>query len=369
MNRLAEKLTQAWLSRGFLAWCLLPFSALMWTLVKLRRTAYEHGWLQATRLPVPVIVVGNRIVGGAGKTPVTIAVIQHLQSRGLRPGVLTRGYKARQVEQTFQLLDDASECRLHASETGDEPMLIWRKTHVPVMIGRDRAKGGAALLSHHPEIDVLICDDGLQHLKLQRDIEIVVFDERGQGNGWLLPAGLLREPIHTKKTTGVVGKPLILYNASRPSTPLVGHMAQRRMDRMVKLETWWRDEQVDTPDSHSAPPRFGERVHAMAGIAQPQRFFDALKAMGYLVEGLPLPDHADFAELPWTDEHMDLVVTEKDAVKLEPSRVHRERPMTRVWVAGMSLFPEPAFWLELDQAMDRLHFRHTAVPLTGTQNN
>jgi tetraacyldisaccharide 4'-kinase len=192
---LAAQLNKAWLTRGWLACLLWPLSMLMRELVAARRLAFHQGWVQSARLPVPVVVVGNRVVGGAGKTPTTIALLQHLQSTGWRPGVLSRGYKAAGDGNTPTLIDASSSPGLDARRTGDEPLLIWQRTRVPIMVGRDRAASGLALLSAHPEVNVLVCDDGLQHLRLQRDIEIIVFDERGAGNGWLLPAGPLREPI------------------------------------------------------------------------------------------------------------------------------------------------------------------------------
>ena len=368
MSRLAEHLNRAWLHRGLLACTLWPISLLMSVLVRLRRFGFRQGWWPSVRLPVPVLVVGNRIVGGAGKTPTTLAILQHLQARGLRPGVLTRGYKASQDAPPHRLLDASTEASLSAAETGDEPLLIWRRTHAPMAIGRDRAQGGRALLAAHPELDILVCDDGLQHLKLQRDIEVIVFDERGQGNGWLLPAGPLREHIDSIETPGLKAPPLVLYNAAHASTFLPGFLAQRRMAPLVSLAQWWQ-----APEAGGAtvprPPQPGDTVLALAGIAQPQRFFHALQELGYTVQGLALADHADFTQLPWSDAAVDLIVTEKDAIKLNPTRLRQERPLTRVWVAGLDFHPEQAFWAQLDAALNRLPLRSTracppATPLT-----
>ena len=359
MSRLAEHLNRAWLHRGLLSWVLLPLSGLMSAMVFLRRAGYRHGWLRSIRLPVPVLVVGNRIVGGAGKTPTTIAILQHLQARGLRPGVLTRGYKASKDAPPHHVLLDASTApALIVAETGDEPLLIWRRTQVPMAIGRDRAQGGQILLAAHPDIDILVCDDGLQHLQLQRDIEVIVFDERGQGNGWLLPAGPLREPIDSPETPGLKAPALVLYNAPQASTHLPGFTAQRRMAPLVSLAQWW---QVPTVPNATAPqpPQPGNTVLALAGIAQPQRFFQSLQDVGLTAQGISLADHADFTRLPWADAAVDLIVTEKDAVKLDPIRLRQERPLTRVWVAGLDFYPEDAFWIHLDAVLDRLPFRHT----------
>lgn len=344
---------RTWSRRGPLACLLWPVSALLGGIVHLRRLAYRREWLSSHRLPVPVLVIGNRIVGGAGKTPTTIAVLQHLRACGWQPGVLTRGYKGKRVDEAPLLLDEQTAPGLRAAVTGDEPMLIWRRTGIPLMIGPDRVADGVALLAAHPEIDILVCDDGLQHLRLQRDIEVVVFDERGAGNGWLMPAGPLREPWQAEPALPLSARPLVLYNADRQTTPLSGALTQRRLAAPVALSAWWQHQEAPRL---STPPA-GNRVAAMAGIAQPERFFNALQELGFQVQPIPLADHAGFEVLPWDDTVQDLIVTEKDAVKLDPARVARERPGTRVWVAGLDFHPEPLFWRALDDALARLPAR------------
>lgn len=371
MSQLAQQLNQAWLRRGPLAIALWPVSWLMAAIVKVRRLGFAKGWLASHRLPVPVIVVGNRVVGGAGKTPTTIALLQHLKAQGWHPGVLSRGYKADIPGGGDRVLLDAScAAALKAHQTGDEPMLIWRRTGVPLMIGRDRAASGQALLRAHPEVDVLVCDDGLQHLRLQRDIEIIVFDARGAGNGWLLPAGPLREPVHAAPMPGLLAAPLVLYNATKVSTFLPGHMAQARMAPLMSLSDWWRGATASThvapdatnPHTCSTAPtlpaelaqasRLAGQVWAVAGIAHPQRFFDALRGMGLAhFDTLSLADHARLDELPWPEQAREVVVTEKDAVKLDPERLANERPGCRVWVAALDLQPEASFWRALDAAL------------------
>jgi tetraacyldisaccharide 4'-kinase len=372
MSQLAQQLNKAWLRRGPLATALWPLSWLMAAIVRMRRLGFAQGWLASHRLPVPVIVVGNRVVGGAGKTPTTIALLQHLTSRGWRPGVLSRGYKADIPGGERVLLDTDSAASLRAGQTGDEPMLIWRRTGVPLMVGRDRVAGGRALLRAHPEIDVLVCDDGLQHLRLQRDIEIIVFDGRGAGNGWLLPAGPLREPVHTKPMPTLRATPLVLYNAAQPSTDLPGHVAATRMARLVPLKEWWLGAATASADSSALavplPPELRQasgqpgHVWAAAGIAQPQRFFDSLRRMGIThLDTLALADHAKLDnQIPWPDRAREVIVTEKDAVKLDPQRLARERPGCRVWVAALDLQPEASFWRVLDDALP--HRRSPADP-------
>lgn len=346
-DRLVGHLQRAWLRRGLTACLLTPVSLLYGALVASRRLAFRLGLIPVQRLPRPVLVVGNRIAGGAGKTPTTLAVLKHLREAGWRPGVLTRGHGARPTPQAPLLLDASTEAGLDAVRTGDEPWLIWRRAQVPLMIGRDRAASGLALLAQHPDIDILVCDDGLQHLQLHRDIEVIVFDERGVGNGWLLPAGPLREPTDTRPVSTLVAPPIVLHNADRPGTAHAGHLARRALGPIVLLADWW----AGKPSHHAPLPR---RAHAMAGIAHPERFFQSLRALGIDVTPCPLRDHADFDILPWGPEVRDLLVTEKDAVKLDPQRIERERPGTQVWVAALDFSPEPSFWNELDAALARL---------------
>ncbi|MEI8325423.1 MAG: tetraacyldisaccharide 4'-kinase, partial [Betaproteobacteria bacterium] len=183
-----QALHRVWARRGWVAWLLVPLSLAYRTLLALRRTLYRLGLLEAASVPVPVIVVGNVIAGGAGKTPVVMALVQYLQQRGLHPGVVSRGY-GRSLTGCREVLPQSL---MH--EVGDEALLIQHRCHVPVFVAERRIQAAQALLERHPRTDVLLCDDGLQHLALHRDIDICVFDQRGLGNGWVLPAGPLREP-------------------------------------------------------------------------------------------------------------------------------------------------------------------------------
>lgn len=345
-DRLVAHLQQAWLRRGLTAWLLTPVSLLYGSLVALRRLAFRLGLIRIERLPRPVLVVGNRIAGGAGKTPTTLALLQHLREAGWRPGVLTRGHGARPTPKAPLLLDASTQAGLDAVQTGDEPWLIWRRAQVPLMIGRDRAASGRALLAKHPDIDILVCDDGLQHLQLHRDIEVIVFDDRGVGNGWLLPAGPLREPVRSQPVSTLVVPAIVLHNVDRAafnSEPPAGHLARRALGPIVPLADWWSGRSPDAT--------FPSKAHALAGIAHPERFFQSLRARGIEVTPCPLRDHADFDTLPWDKEVRTLVVTEKDAVKLDPQRIARERPGTQVWVAALDFSPEHSFWNELDAAL------------------
>lgn len=334
---LTARIEAAWTTGGPLAQALRPLGALHAALVALRHRLYRAGWQAGERLDVPVIVIGNRVVGGAGKTPTTLAMVQALREAGWHPGIVSRGHggSASAEDAAPQPVGPDS----NAVEVGDEPLLLQRRSGVPLWIGRERAAAGRALRQAHPEVDVIVCDDGLQHLRLARDFEVVVFDERGAGNGRLLPAGPLREPIdapsHARRSW-------VLYNAARPSTALPGHCATRRLTGLLPLADWWRGA---APDPAALDGLRGRPVIASAGLGQPQRFFDALRDLGLTVTPWPLPDHFDYASLPWPDDATgprDVIVTEKDAVKLRPERLATERPGLRLWVAPLAFeLPRP----------------------------
>lgn len=277
----------------------------------------------AQAVPVPVVVVGNLVAGGAGKTPTVIALVRALQQAGRRPGVVSRGHGGHgqgvRAVGPFDAPGDA----------GDEPVLIRRRAGVPVWVGIDRPAAARALCAAHPEVDVIVSDDGLQHAPLPRAAELVVFDERGAGNGLLLPAGPLREPL--SRTAGRT----VLYNAARPSTPLPGPCVQRTLADALDLAHW------HTGRRDAAVPLAalrGRTLRAAAGIASPGRFFGMLREAGLTIDPMPLPDHHPFATLPWPASTPEVIVTEKDAVKLDPHAMGG----TRVWVVGLDLvLPAP----------------------------
>jgi len=274
--------------------------------------------LKTVRLPVPIVVVGNLIAGGAGKTPTVMAVVELLRSRGFTPGVISRGY-GRQGDGVVDVSDDAD-----ARVVGDEPLLMRLRLRSPVVVGRDRVAAARELLRLHPSTDVIVSDDGLQHLRLPRDAQVLVFDQRGVGNGWLLPAGPLRERLPSSAPANSV----VLYNSATPSTPLPGSLATTRLMGAVPLADWWAG-------IRASPAALEGLQHtpviAAAGMAHPERFFETLRAAGLTIEPLPLPDHFDFATLPWPASAADVVITEKDAVKLAPTRIGT----TRVWVVPL----------------------------------
>lgn len=294
----AERLRRAWRQRGLLARLLWPLSQLYGALVRLRRALYHRGWLRVQRADVPLIVVGNIIAGGAGKTPVTIALVQALHALGWRPGVISRGY-GREGDACR-----AVQAHSSAREVGDEPLLIARRTGVPVFVARQRYQAACALRAAHPEVNVLLCDDGLQHLQLARDVELCVFNNEGLGNGWLLPAGPLREPWPRPVSALLYPASAVPPGSSAPAFALRRSLAPYAYN--AQGQRWALSELR------------GQRLHALAAIARPEEFFAMLRAQGLQLEHTQaLPDHYDFES--WqrlSDKGLTLVCTEKDAVKL-----------------------------------------------------
>ncbi|WP_313632432.1 tetraacyldisaccharide 4'-kinase [Massilia timonae] len=324
-SRLESTLTRAWLRRGPLALLLLPLALLFRLLAGLRRLLFRTGLKRAERLPVPVIVVGNIFIGGTGKTPLTIWLAESLRAAGLNPGVISRGHGGQEgaaLEVTPQ-----SDPRA----VGDEPLLIAARAGCPVVVGRRRVEAGRALLAAHPGVDVLIADDGLQHYALARDVEIVLFDGRGVGNGWLLPAGPLREPPSRRRDFTVVNAPEI--------TP--------GLARAVGGQPW----RMRLAGDHAEPLQGGgqvplaqfseQRIVAAAGIGNPGRFFAMLRAAGLAVGELPLPDHHDFMDDPFAGVDADVIlITEKDAVKCRQIDHLKNDP--RLWVVPVTAQLDPA---------------------------
>ncbi len=272
-------------------------------------------------LPVPVVVVGNVVAGGAGKTPTVIALVDALVAVGRRPGVVSRGWG--RLDDAVRDVDVADD----ADAVGDEPLVIRRRCGVPVWVGRDRAAAVRALCARHPGVDVVVADDGLQHAALARAVDVAVFDERGVGNGRLLPAGPLRQPL----PANVPATMRVLYTAGRPSTSLPGAVAQRRVEHAWPLAAWRAG---DAGQRVPLAALQGRDLVAVAGIASPEKFYASLRSAGLTLSStLALPDHHRYATLPWPAATADVVTTEKDAVKLDPSRIGG----TRVWVVPLDL--------------------------------
>ena len=289
---LIETLDSAWYGSGRRPWWTAPLAALYGGVTRLRRALYRRGWLRSVRLPVPVIVVGNLSVGGTGKTPLTIALAEVLRARGYRPGVVSRGYGGRQREP--QLLGETPD----PAEVGDEPCLI-HAAGVPVAIGRERPAAARLLLD--AGCDVLIADDGLQHYALARDVEICVVDGvRRFGNQRLLPAGPLREPMTRLERVD--------FRVCNGAEPAAGEFSMRLQGGdVVALHDGARRTLVDFS---------GQRVHAVAAIGNPSRFFASLRAAGIEPIEHAFADHHAFVagDLEFGDQ-LPVLMTDKDAVK------------------------------------------------------
>jgi tetraacyldisaccharide 4'-kinase len=304
-ERWRNAIERSWWRQGTspLTVALLPLSWLYRALWHARAMLFAVGAWRTQRAPVPVLVVGNLIVGGAGKTPTVIAVVEALRREGWQPGVISRGYGARTVQPT------AVTGSTRADECGDEPLLIHRRTGAPVWVGRRRGAVARALCAAHPEVDIVLADDGLQHLSLHRDAQVVVFDERGVGNGHLLPAGPLRQPMAARPPARTV----VLYNAPAPSTAWPGLVVRRGLAGSTPLAEWWAGE----PASPGALQALATHpVAAAAGLAAPERFFAMLESAGLQIQRFPLADHASLDPRPWPADLPAIVITEKDAVKI-----------------------------------------------------
>lgn len=326
------RLRQSWNHRGLLPLILLPVAALYGALAALRRQLYRWQFKKSRRVSIPVVVVGNVVAGGSGKTPVTIALVEHLMGRGWSVGVVSRGYGRR----SKSYLEVTAATTPHA--VGDEPLLIQQKTRVPVLVGPSRFKAASALLQRYPQTQVIVCDDGLQHYGLFRNLEICVFDDRGCGNGWLMPSGPLREywPRALVAQAGqTLATTLTLHTGKSPA--FAGPRGHRSLARFGIRKNGDRVSLTELAAPGSPP------LIALAGTSQPEEFFTMLRAQGLnLQETLALPDHYDFDSLYRTfQKGYSLICTEKDAVKLwqiAPEAI----------AVPLHFKIEPEFWNEFD---------------------
>jgi tetraacyldisaccharide 4'-kinase len=302
---LQQALLRIWQKRGFGARLLYPLTLAhrAWRAIDAWR--YRSGLARPQSVGVPVVVVGNLFVGGTGKTPLVIEIVRALRSRGWHPGIIARGYGAaasapREVD-----------ARGTARDFGDEPLLMAQVTGVPVAVGRNRVAAAQLLLSLHPRVDVLVADDGLQHRRLARDVEIAVIHYRGLGNGWLLPAGPLRDPPERLQEVSAV----VFHGDILPVRIYSPHFFMRtQLGTVYALKDPTR--KVELAELAREQRDKGLRLLAAAGIGMPDRFFAMLRAYGLQFDELPLADHFDYATNPFADRRFDCaLITEKDAVK------------------------------------------------------
>jgi tetraacyldisaccharide 4'-kinase len=289
-------LNRIWYDRAAPPWWLLPPSFVYGAVVGSRRHLYAKRLRKSTRMASPVVVVGNLSVGGTGKTPLVCWLVGRLTDLGFKPGVVTRGYGG--SSRNVRLIDSSDDPNV----VGDESVLLARRTGAPVAVGRDRPAASQLLLN--AGCDVVVSDDGLQHYALARDCEIVVVDgDRRFGNGWLLPAGPLREA-----KSRLADADAVVVNGGRA---LLDGALSMRLEAKSALSLIGGA--VKALDEFA-----GRSVHAVAGIGNPERFFNLLRAHGIEVIGHPLPDHAHLraADISFTDER-PVLMTEKDAVKCD----------------------------------------------------
>ena len=290
-----KRLDYYWYTRSPWLLLLTPLSLLFRTIVRLRRLAYRSGLLHSCRVSRPVIIVGNITAGGTGKTPLVIWLAGYLRGKGYRPGIISRGYGGQAGSWPQQVRPDSDPAMV-----GDEAVLIAGATHCPMAVGPDRVATARALIEHS-DCDVILSDDGLQHYALQRDIEIIVVDGvRRFGTGFLMPAGPLREPVRRLQEAD-----LVVING-------LGSGQEHRM-RMNPGEA---HSLLDDSNTRRLSDFHGRAVHAVAGIGNPERFFQLLQQQGMQVQKHPFPDHYQYtsADIRFGDDK-PVIMTEKDAVK------------------------------------------------------
>jgi tetraacyldisaccharide 4'-kinase len=305
-TRNQNRVDRIWYGRSPLAWLLLPLTGLFALLVRLRRWCYSSGILRVQNAGVPVIVVGNILAGGTGKTPITIWVTRMLRKRGHQPGIISRGYRGKVGAQPVDVSEDSEP-----GIVGDEAVMLARQCECPVVVHPDRV--AAARKAVALGADILVADDGLQHYRLARDVEIAVVDaDRGFGNGYLLPAGPLREPVSRLDEVDIV-------LTHRHASPAPDDAVLRRASDPRAFDFWLKAAAVvrlDLSEVRHLDDFAGQTVHAVAGIGHPERFFRMLESYHIKVYRHPLPDHAEIhpADIRFDDE-LDVLMTEKDAVK------------------------------------------------------
>jgi tetraacyldisaccharide 4'-kinase len=311
-------LAREWRRRGWVAWALTPFACVFGLIAAVRRACFVLGLIKQVDVGVPVVIVGNVTVGGTGKTPTVIALVEGLRAAGFQPGVVSRGYGAKIHEATHVTPAHSP------AQVGDEPLLIARRTRAPVVVSPDRVAAAKALLRTHPTVDVIVSDDGLQHYRLARSVELVVFDDRLGGNGFLLPAGPLREPMSRHRDATLVNSP---YERTLPPWPNTFSLDLEPGDAWL----------LDNPSVRRPLADFaGEKIVAAAGIGSPERFFATLRAAGLAPATRAFADHHDYRDNPFAGiDAESILITEKDAVKFGAWRD------ARIWVVPVQAVLKP----------------------------
>jgi tetraacyldisaccharide 4'-kinase len=326
---LTDRLLDAWYTGHPALGLLRPLEVLYRRVVNGKRQRFLAGEGNIYRAPVPVVVVGNITVGGTGKTPLILWMIEHCRSKGLRVGVVSRGYGAKPPSLPWRVQPDQD-----AAQAGDEPLLIVQRSGVPLMIDPDRSRAVQALLAAEP-LDLILSDDGLQHYRLARDLELVLIDAaRGLGNRRCLPAGPLREPVERLDSVDA-----LLYNGAAADRD-DGYAFTLKPSALINLCSGER-----RPVDHFPA---GQKLHAVAGIGNPQRFFTTLEGLHWQPIAHAFADHASFsAEALSFTPALPLVMTEKDAVKC------RAFAAADWWYLAVDAVPSDAFIRWFDEQLLR----------------
>ena len=337
---LTSVLQQAWCSRGPIACLLWPVSQLYRAVIVSRAWLYRRGIFSAQPAYVPTIVIGNVVAGGGGKTPLVMALVAYFSGQGIQVGVISRGYGRKRA--------DCQEVRLDTpiDESGDEPALIKRAQAAPVFVANDRVLAAKSLLAAYPQTRLVICDDGLQHLRLARTVNITVFDDSGLGNAWLLPAGPLRQPWPLTKQSV---RNLVLHTGLKPA--FSGFSSTRKLAEYAVAAD---GAHVSLASLQCVASTQSDLI-ALAGIAHPDAFFDMLRSLGLpLGRTIALADHADFSRLDLASlmqpgqAQLTVLCTEKDAVKIFALP---QIPSVRILATPLLFTPEAAFFLALESAL------------------
>jgi tetraacyldisaccharide 4'-kinase len=347
-----QKYTQApafWEKRGLKALLFWPVSLVFGWLVNLRKALYALGILRSHSISVPLVIVGNIRVGGTGKTPTVLAIAKTLHFHGFKPGIISRGYQSN--SSILRLIPEEVTPESLPSEYGDEPCYMAQQLanqKTPIMVHGNRVDAAKALLIKHPEVDVIISDDGLQHYKLKRwpareggrDIELVVRDARGEGNQWLMPAGPLRENPHrprdftlniaSAESTVTETMPLYFQDAPNFALPV-------KTDQLYQLISPNRRMPLnDITQLLNHDETFENQILAAAGLGNPKKFFDLLKHHGLKFEEMALPDHFDFSTNPFKENTAKVIlITEKDAVKCKQLNDYKDDE--RIWILPITV--------------------------------
>lgn len=329
------------------SWCeifLKPFSWIYCLLILLRRGAYHLGLFNTHRFDVPVVVVGNLTVGGNGKTPLVAAIAEYLSKQGLRPGLVARGYGGQSKYWPQAVTEESSACMV-----GDEPVLLVQKTKLPMVVGPDRVAAIKHLLSQYP-VDVVISDDGLQHYKMHRDIEVLAIDSKRRfGNGSLLPAGPLREPVGRAKKVDYI---LVKTMSEKESVNLGEYKFQIEVGQPYSLL-------LGQLNKDSSLLNMSKKIHGVAAIAHPEQFFDTLTQLGFEVIPHAFPDHHHFTEQDIQfDDTLPVVMTEKGAVKCQQIVTNRH------WALPILAKIDPTFLQKLKQDVEQ-HLKRLKTEKTG----